>query len=158
MRALPVLEDRSLQIPTHPTPKLSLKFAGIIMSQDEKENCSSRDPHTPMHSGRCWPIVEKPPGRLRRGNNLTTVQAVPQRIGRFYARGKNDRRCSRCFCRSAVDRSFLGLPAGLPDRPLTNRVAMPASSSLSYRPAAAFGSAGEGRLSGKSVMGAPIGG
>ena len=71
---------------------------------------------------------------------------------RFYLRGKNDRRCSMSLCRSAFDRLFLGLPAGLPDLPLMNRVALPASSSLSYRPAAAFGSAGEERLLAESVM------
>ena len=51
----------------------------------------------------------------------------------------------------------LGRPLGFPDVPLTNRVAMPASCSLSYLPAGGFDS--EGRsiwdLSNESVMGAP---
>ena len=154
----PVLRCRSLQISTHPTSKLSLKFARIIMSKDGKQNWSSRGPHTPMYSGRCGPTIEEPPGRGRGNNPSCCPRSRIAARPRFYVRGKNDRRCSMCLCRSAFDRLFLGLPAGLPDLPLTNRVALPASSSLSYRPAAAFGSTGEERLLGESVMGAPIGG
>jgi hypothetical protein len=152
----PVLEDRSLQIPTHPTPKLSLKFAGIIMSQDENENCSSRDPHTPIFSGECGPPIGTPPRRLRRARTFAAIQKPSAARRSFYARAKNYRSCSRCFLRSAVDWFFLGLPPGLPDLPLTNRVALPAACSLSYRPSVEFSCAGEERLSDESAMVPPI--
>ena len=119
----------------------------------------SRTGRVVARTHRCIPAGAGQPlkSRLDAGNNpsccLTSrIAARP----RFYVRGKNDRRCSMCLCRSAFDRLFLGLPAGLPDLPLMNRVALPASCSFSYRPAAAFDSAGEVRLLGESVMGTPI--